>query len=98
MVDDADPSSGADRRSARPSIVGEGSGFYHLMVERDLGAVAVEGDVEAVRAMLAALPTCRTRSRSPRGVALARAEVVEPAGLPADADADATRLRRKSSR
>jgi len=37
-------------------IVADGSGFYHLMVEHDLGAVSVEGDVEAVRAMLAALP------------------------------------------
>ena len=37
-------------------IVGDGSGFFHLMVERSLGAVSVEGDVEAVRAMLAALP------------------------------------------
>ena len=37
-------------------VVADGSGFYHLMVERDLGAVSVEGDVEAVRAMLAALP------------------------------------------
>jgi len=37
-------------------VVADGSGFYHLMVERDLGAVSVEGDVGAVRAMLAALP------------------------------------------
>lgn len=37
-------------------IVADGSGFYHLMVERDLDAVSVEGDIEAVRAMLAALP------------------------------------------
>ena len=37
-------------------VVADGPGFYHLMVERDLGAVSVEGDVEAVRAMLAALP------------------------------------------
>ena len=37
-------------------IVGDGSGFFHLMVERDLSAVSIEGDVEAVRAMLAALP------------------------------------------
>ena len=37
-------------------IVGDGSGFYHLMVERDLAAVSVEGDVEVVRSMLAALP------------------------------------------
>ena len=37
-------------------VVGDGSGFFHLMVERDLGAVSIEGDVEAVRAMIAALP------------------------------------------
>ena len=37
-------------------IIGDGSGFYHLMVERDLSAVAIEGDAEVVRAMLAALP------------------------------------------
>ena len=37
-------------------IVADGSGFYHLMVERDLSAVAIEGDADVVRAMLAALP------------------------------------------
>ena len=49
----------------RPWSSADGSGFYHLMVERDLGAVSVEGDVEVVRAMLAALPprTCRCRQR-----------------------------------
>ena len=31
-------------------------GFYGLMVDRDLGAVSIEGDVEVVRAMVAALP------------------------------------------
>ena len=38
-------------------IVGDGSGFYHLMVERDLAAVSIEGDVAAVRALLATLPS-----------------------------------------
>lgn len=37
-------------------VVADGSGFYRLMVERHLGAINVEGDVEVVRAMLAALP------------------------------------------
>jgi DNA-binding HxlR family transcriptional regulator len=37
-------------------IVGNGSGFFHLMVERDLGAVSIEGDVDAVRGLLASLP------------------------------------------
>ena len=38
-------------------IVGDSAGFYNLMVERDLDAVSVEGDVDAVRALLAALPS-----------------------------------------
>ncbi len=38
-------------------IVGDGIGFYRLMVERDLSGVSVEGDVEVVRALLAALPS-----------------------------------------
>ncbi len=38
-------------------IVGEGSGFYHLLVERDLSAVEIEGDADVVRALLAALPS-----------------------------------------
>ncbi len=37
-------------------IVGDGSGFFNFMVERDLGAVSIEGDVDAVRELLAALP------------------------------------------
>ena len=38
-------------------IVGDASGFYRLMVDRDLDAVSIEGDVDAVRGVLAALPT-----------------------------------------
>jgi DNA-binding HxlR family transcriptional regulator len=38
-------------------IVGEGSSFYRLMVERDLDAVSIDGDVDAVRALLASLPS-----------------------------------------
>ena len=38
-------------------IVGDGSGFYHLLVERDLSAVSIEGDVNVVRALLGALPS-----------------------------------------
>jgi DNA-binding HxlR family transcriptional regulator len=37
-------------------IVADGSGFYHLMVERDLSAVSIEGNADVVRAMIAALP------------------------------------------
>ena len=37
-------------------VVADGSGFYHLMVERDLGAVSVEGNADVVRALLASLP------------------------------------------
>ena len=37
-------------------IVGDATGFYRLLVDRELDGVSIEGDVEAVRAMLAALP------------------------------------------
>jgi DNA-binding HxlR family transcriptional regulator len=37
-------------------IVGDAPGFYRLFVDRELDRVSIEGDVEAVRAMLAALP------------------------------------------
>lgn len=37
-------------------VAGDGPGFYRLFVERDLEAVAIEGDVGAVRSLLAALP------------------------------------------
>lgn len=37
-------------------VIGDGAGFFYLMVERDLDAVSIEGDVEAVRALLAKLP------------------------------------------
>jgi len=37
-------------------IVADPPGFFRLMVERDLDAVSIERDVEAVRAMIAALP------------------------------------------
>ena len=50
-------------------VVGDGSGFYHLMVERDLGAVSIEGDVEAVRAMLAALPPAPAAAVAPAAAA-----------------------------
>jgi DNA-binding HxlR family transcriptional regulator len=42
----------------RPDAVisGDPPDFYRLMVDRDLGAVSIEGDVEVVRAMVAALP------------------------------------------
>jgi len=37
-------------------IVGDAPGFYRLLVDRDLEAVSIEGDVEVVRALVAALP------------------------------------------
>jgi DNA-binding HxlR family transcriptional regulator len=37
-------------------VVGDGPGFYRLMVDRDLDAVSIEGRIDAVRAMLDALP------------------------------------------
>ena len=37
-------------------VVGDAHGFYCLMVERDLDAVSIEGDADAVRAILALLP------------------------------------------
>jgi DNA-binding HxlR family transcriptional regulator len=37
-------------------ISGDPPGFYGLMVDRDLEAVSIEGDVEVVRTLLAALP------------------------------------------
>ena len=38
-------------------IVGDEPGFFCLLVERDIDGVSIEGDVDAVRAMLAALPS-----------------------------------------
>ena len=40
-------------------VVGDTPAFYCLMVDRDLDAVSVDGDAEAVRAMIAALPPVR---------------------------------------
>jgi DNA-binding HxlR family transcriptional regulator len=37
-------------------VVGDTPAFYCLMVDRDPGAVSIEGDADAVRTMLAALP------------------------------------------
>ena len=37
-------------------ISGDPPGFYGLMVDRDLDAVSIEGDIEVVRTLLAALP------------------------------------------
>jgi DNA-binding HxlR family transcriptional regulator len=41
-------------------IVADPPGFYCLMVDRQIDAVSIEGDVSAVRAMLAALPPQQT--------------------------------------
>ena len=40
-------------------VVGDGPGFYDLMVSRNLAAVVVEGDTRAVEEMLASLPQVR---------------------------------------
>jgi DNA-binding HxlR family transcriptional regulator len=37
-------------------VSGDAPGFYALFVDRDPGAVTIEGDVEALQALLAALP------------------------------------------
>jgi len=54
-------------------IVGEASDFYRLLVDRDLDAVSVEGNVDVVRALMECLP--------PRGEPLApqTAETSAPA-------------------
>ena len=61
---DSEIASVADREIVRGSIerpdaviVGDGSGFYRLLVERDVSAVEIEGDADIVRALLAALPS-----------------------------------------
>jgi DNA-binding HxlR family transcriptional regulator len=38
-------------------VSGDAAGFYRLLVDRDLDAVAIDGEVGAVRALLAALPS-----------------------------------------
>ena len=40
-------------------------GFYRLLVDRELDGVTIEGDVEVVRAMLAALPAPVERATVP---------------------------------
>jgi hypothetical protein len=37
-------------------VTGNASGFYGLVVDRDLGTVTIEGDEQAVRNVLATLP------------------------------------------
>ena len=61
---DGEIASVADREIVRGAIespdaviVGDGSSFYRLLVERDLSAVEIEGDADVVRALLAALPS-----------------------------------------
>ena len=55
VVDDAIVDGGIDDPEA--IVSGDPPGFYCLMVERDLDAVTIEGNVAAVESMLAALPT-----------------------------------------
>ena len=43
-------------------IVGDAPGFYRLLVDREVDGVSIEGDVEVVRAMLAALPAHAPRA------------------------------------
>jgi len=43
-------------------IVGDAPGFYRLLVDRELDGVSIEGDVDVVRAMLAALPARAERT------------------------------------
>jgi DNA-binding HxlR family transcriptional regulator len=51
----------------RPDAVisGDAPAFYALMVERDLEAVSIEGDVEVVRGMVAALPSVAAAAALP---------------------------------
>jgi len=43
-------------------VVGAPADFYALLVDHDLGAVSVEGNSDAIVAMLAALPPVRTEA------------------------------------
>ena len=45
-------------------IVGDVAGFYRLLVDRELDGVSIEGDVEVVRAVLAALPVRGDRTEA----------------------------------
>ena len=45
-------------------IVGDAPGFYRLLVERDFDGVSIEGDVEVVRSVLAALPAQAERTEA----------------------------------
>ena len=47
-------------------VIGGPAGFYHLVVDRDLTAVAVEGDTAVVQALLDALPPCAAEVALPR--------------------------------
>jgi DNA-binding HxlR family transcriptional regulator len=46
---------------ADAAVIGDASGFYCLVVDRDLGAVSIEGDPDAVRTLLEALPALPQR-------------------------------------
>ena len=66
------------------TIVGDSLDFYRLMVDRDLDAVTVEGERRcgSVHARVASKRAAGRRGSD----GLTRAEVVEPARLPADSD------------
>jgi hypothetical protein len=37
-------------------VIGDATGFYHLVVDRDVGAVSILGDADALGALLEMLP------------------------------------------
>jgi DNA-binding HxlR family transcriptional regulator len=47
-------------------VVSDAAGFYCLLVDRDVDAVSIEGDVDAVRTMLASLPPAPTFAAADR--------------------------------
>jgi DNA-binding HxlR family transcriptional regulator len=46
-------------------VSGDAPGFYGLMVDRDVEAVSIDGDVDVVRAMLATLPAVQVPAVTP---------------------------------
>jgi DNA-binding HxlR family transcriptional regulator len=62
VVDDSVVEGSIDEPGA--VVSGDPQGFYSLMVDRDIDAVSVDGDAEAVHAMLASLPATRPRAEA----------------------------------
>lgn len=46
-------------------VIGDAPGFYGLLVDRDVDAVSIEGDLDAVHAILASLPRLQQLSSVP---------------------------------